>query len=306
MRSRILPCDGRRLFLAAILLLVPLTASAQTPAALRVSPLRLSFIGGEGMETLATQRVEITGEGTVAWRARATAPWIVVSPDRGEGPGVLLVRITSRALPAGSHQGSVVIESPGAAGSPSVVAVQVTIARVQPRPDATATASAPLTLTPSQVAFSAPVGQPEKLPFPVRVAASRDARVRWNASVDQKWLTVTPAEGTTPGEIRLTASPAGLPAGAYKATLAVRVAGRGPTVRVPVTLTVQASAAGQLAFASAVLPTAGMNLPYSAPIAVRGGRPPYVFQLVQGLPPELALVNGTITGIPRPTGTFSF
>jgi len=53
--------------------------------------------------------------------------------------------------------------------------------------------------------------------------------------------------------------------------------------------------------------TATLNIPYSRPVPLKGGRPPYALQVVGGtLPPELTLANGSLTGTPRQPGVFTF
>jgi hypothetical protein len=327
----------RQWVLAVVLACAAVTASAGQAPTLQVSPGRLTFIGTEGTGTLGAQRVEVTVGGTAeTWRARGSAPWIVVSPERGQGPGVLSVRVVSRALAAGAHRGSVVIEATGATGSPASVAVLVSIVKPRPKPQpaqpaatpeqptgaaATPATQKPATAAPAagalpsagpvkasvpEVRFSAPLGLADKLVFPIKLAADGNAAIRWNATTDQRWVTATPTQGVTPAEITVSAVPGALAAGTYSATLAIHVSGQTSAIRLPIRLAVQ-GAGGPLAFFSPRLPSAGMNVPYSAPVPVRGGRPPYTFQVAQGqLPPDLGLMNGTLTGIPRTPGTFAF
>jgi hypothetical protein len=68
-----------------------------------------------------------SGGGTLAWFASADAPWIAVSPLGGLAPATLKVTIDPKGLSAGTHTGSVTVSSPGAAGSPAVVPVQLVI-----------------------------------------------------------------------------------------------------------------------------------------------------------------------------------
>jgi len=64
--------------------------------------------------------------GTLAWFASADAPWIAVDPA-GFAPSKLTVTLDPRDLSPGPHNGTVTVVSPGAAGSPFVVPVQLTI-----------------------------------------------------------------------------------------------------------------------------------------------------------------------------------
>lgn len=269
---------------------------------LAVSAQRLTFLGDDRADHLAAQRVEIrnAGGGELVWRARATASWITLSPDRGLAPATLLVGIDARALQPGSHSGRIVIEAGGASQSPQSIAVSALIATTRP------VAPPALQVSPDRVAFAAPVGQAGTLAFPVRLKAERDAGVRWTARSDKPWLTVTPPQGTTPATLTLTASPVSMPLGEQTATVVVHAVGRGPDLRIPVTFRVSAAAGGPFGFATTSLPAGVLNVRYSQALGLRGGRPPYTLRLAGALPPELALIEGVLRGTPRSPGVFAF
>jgi len=67
-----------------------------------------------------------SGGGTLAWFASADAPWIAVDPA-GLAPSRLTVTLDPRDLGPGPHNGTVTVTSPGAAGSPFAVPVQLVI-----------------------------------------------------------------------------------------------------------------------------------------------------------------------------------
>lgn len=64
--------------------------------------------------------------GPLAWFASADAPWIAVEPA-GFAPSRLTVTLDPRDLSPGAHTGTVTITAPGAANSPMLVPVQLTI-----------------------------------------------------------------------------------------------------------------------------------------------------------------------------------
>jgi hypothetical protein len=69
------------------------------------------------------------------------------------------------------------------------------------------------------------------------------------------------------------------------------------------------SVAGSLTITTASLPTASVNLAYTANLAASGGTPPYTWSIASGaLPAGLALTpsTGAITGTPTATGTSNF
>jgi hypothetical protein len=67
-----------------------------------------------------------SGGGTLAWFASADMPWIAVDPA-GLAPSTLTVTLDPRDLGLGTHTGTVTVTSPGAAGSPFAVPVQLVI-----------------------------------------------------------------------------------------------------------------------------------------------------------------------------------
>jgi hypothetical protein len=69
--------------------------------------------------------------GTLAWFASADAPWIAVDPA-GFAPSKLTVTLDPRDLSPGPHNGTVTVTSPGAAGSPFAVPVQLVITTMTP------------------------------------------------------------------------------------------------------------------------------------------------------------------------------
>ena len=290
----------------AIMLLLAGGASAQVvPATLQVSPLRLTFIGAEQNNPLPGQRIQIRngGGGQLVWRAKVTDRWITVTPPTGMDDAVALIGIEPAGLPAGTYSGAVSIEAGAAAGSPRIIDITLTIAPKR----AVAPAPPTLKVTPDKVAFSASVGHREKMTFRVRVQAERDQAMRWTAQSDKPWLTVSPVQGMSPNELTLTVSPDILPAGDHTATVTVRGGSSDATpIQIPVTLSVR-SDGGPLTFSSGTMSTATLNIPYSRPVPLKGGRPPYALQVVGGtLPPELTLANGSLTGTPRQPGVFTF
>ncbi len=94
-----------------------------TPA-LQVSPGALSF----ATSSAQTLSVSNTDGGVLNWTATASgSAWLSVSPSSGTGSGVLTVTATLGSLAAGTYNGAVTVTAPGAAGSPAVVGVTLTV-----------------------------------------------------------------------------------------------------------------------------------------------------------------------------------
>jgi BACON domain-containing protein/pre-peptidase len=74
-----------------------------------------------------TLSVSNSAAGPLLWTAAADQPWIAVSPTGGLAPSTLSVDLDPQGLAAGTHTSTVTVASPGAAGSPFTVPVQLTI-----------------------------------------------------------------------------------------------------------------------------------------------------------------------------------
>ena len=317
-----------RSVLLTFLLLLPGIAEAQIPV-LNVSTSRLSFITSGTSQFPPSQQVRIknTGSGSLRWRATTATPWLHLSPGEGTAPATLTVTIETAQIANGDYAGRITVTADDADDSPATIEVSLKLVAaskappepaaqpVQPpapsQPQATSQGTEDNRLT--QVRLSAPIGSRTPVTSTVEIGAPPGSRaVAWTARSDQRWLTVEPAQGTTPGAATIKASPGGLPAGENRATVQF-VDGSGmPLLVVPVVLAVGLDAAAGpatagLSLSTTAMPAATRNLPYSQAIPIRGGTPPYLVQLLQGrLPPGLLLANGAISGVSRIAGAYVF
>jgi hypothetical protein len=302
------------------LVLIPALVAAQTPV-LQVAPVSVSFVStGQGQPPAQQIRIRNTGSGSLQWRAISGAPWIRVSPAAGTGPAVLTIAIDATRMEPGRHDGRVTIDAGNADDSPVDVAVtaQITTAARAPGPPPTAPA----------VALVADAGSTMPASASFALDGPQGASTDWRAVSDQAWLTVVPAASTTPTQVTIGASPAGLPSGTYTATVRFFSTSGDPLLAVPVTLAIgdararQSSASPRAASATtrtadsapplplhidqSPLPPVMRNLPYSQAIPVMGGTPPYAIRFVRGrLPIGLTLANGAISGTTRYPGTYT-
>jgi uncharacterized protein (TIGR03437 family) len=209
-----------------------------TSGSLTVSPSSLNFSYTLGGAAPATQTVTIGSTGqALVYSAIATssptAPWLSVSPSSGNtsSSGTLTVTVDStKFTTAGTYTGSIAVTSPGAGNSPATITVTVTVAP--------GTISAPTTtLNFSQVAGGAApqaqsvavTGTPGALNFTVSVVTVTGGN----------WLTVTPASGSTPATLSVSANGANLGAGTYNGTVTLTSTGsNGSPINIPVVLTV--------------------------------------------------------------------
>jgi hypothetical protein len=97
-----------------------------------------------------------------------------------------------------------------------------------------------LALAPTRLDVHVSSGDPDVITRTVAIQNVGAGTLQWSASASgADWLAVQPISGTLPGDLRITVSKAGLPAGVYTATLTVTATGalRSPQ-SVPVRLTV--------------------------------------------------------------------
>jgi YVTN family beta-propeller protein len=103
------------------------------PAMLQVTPSRLAFSGKAGQANPSAQSLEIrnAGAGTMSWSIATDAPWLSVTPLRGDvvaGQSQRLeVRVELRGLRAGSYTGTIIVTAPGAQDSPQRVSVSLSV-----------------------------------------------------------------------------------------------------------------------------------------------------------------------------------
>ncbi len=170
--------------------------------------------------------------GSIPWQATVVegGDWLRISPTSGTTPGQLVFSVEPRHLRAGSYEGRVRVEAPGALDSPQDVVVRLTV--VTPV----------LEVQPRSVGFDAQKGH-----APInRVVGIRNVGVGgsigWRAREveDEPWLTITPVTGTTPAELTIVVDPTQMEPGTYIAQ--VSIAADDPVVsNSPITVTVVAN-----------------------------------------------------------------
>jgi len=89
---------------------------------------------------------------------------------------------------------------------------------------------------PQSLSFAAFLGLPNPPSQTISVYNQGSGAISWTASSSAKWLTVSPASGTTPANLSVSVNSSGLAAGNYSATLTIT--GSGSTQTITVTLAV--------------------------------------------------------------------
>ena len=102
-----------------------------TPSQLLVSPVALTFSGVAGAASPGPQTINISNGSAEAlgWSAGLTlgGSWLSLSSSTGLAPSTVSVSADSSGLPAGTHLGTIEITAPGAADSPAMVNVTLTL-----------------------------------------------------------------------------------------------------------------------------------------------------------------------------------
>lgn len=109
---------------------VKILKSETVPPILEVDDAPLSFTSAQdGVAQERTLAVTNSGEGTLSWAAEVVSgsSWLSVTPESGTDDGSVTVRANPGSLAAGTYSGSVKLHASGAAGSPVIVPVSLTI-----------------------------------------------------------------------------------------------------------------------------------------------------------------------------------
>ena len=210
---------------------VTLTVAPAQPV-LAVSPQALTFNYTVGVTILAAQSIQVTnsGGGTLNWSATTSATWLTVAAASGTAPSTLSVLVSPTGLGAGTYTGSVQISAAGASNSPVSVAVTLTVAPAPPV----------LAVSPQALTFNSTVGGTTPAAQGISITNTGGGALSWVASASAAWVGLSPASGTAPAMLSVSANPATLAAGSYSATVLITAAGAtGSAAAVSVALVVQ-------------------------------------------------------------------
>jgi uncharacterized protein (TIGR03437 family) len=154
--------------------------------------------------------------------------WLSATPANGTATSNVSVSVNGSGLPAGQYNGSVVITSSGASGSPITVPVVLTVV------PATQMAASPTSLT-----FNYTIGLQQPAAQNLNISASPSAPFTITGSSNAPWLNVTPSSGTAPSTVSVSVITASIAAGTYNATITISSPNLVTPVNVAVTLNVQ-------------------------------------------------------------------
>ena len=255
-----------------------------SPAALGVTNAALAFEQTAGATAASSQAVTVSSNGQAlsftavasgsAVTSTGTVSWLSVSPASGGTAtgGVLTIAVDGSKLAPGTYVGTIVVSSPGAGNSPTVINVTFIID------------PASLTLTSTALVFQQTSGASAAAPQTVTVSATgvlnytavaNSAAVTGNGTSKGtvNWLSVSPASGSTAtsGVLTISVNGSQLPPGTYQGTVVVSSPGAGNSLTaINVTFTINqgvlSASATTLSFAQAP----GGVAPAGQTIAVNG------------------------------------
>jgi uncharacterized protein (TIGR03437 family) len=270
--------------------LLPVQLTVTSAPVISAEPSSLSFTYQPGGTVPAAQALHISGGQSLSFSTSILPQqaWLVVTGD-GTTPATLAVSVDPSGLTAGQYTASILVSSSGAANSPLVVSVSLTIQ-----------AARTLDPTPAQFTFSyqisgpLPSNQVLTISDPTLVVTATPSTVSGG-----NWLSVT-GGGTAGAIFSLSVNPANLSAGTYQGSVALSAANAANSpVNVPVTLVVAAApvlsaAPGQLSFSYQV----GNLPPASSSFQLTSSGSPLTFQVAADTAsggPWLMVTTGTTT-----------
>jgi len=148
---------------------------------------------------------------TLIWKATSSESWIKILADSGLTPSEATVWVDPVGLELGDHNGEIRFDTPGQL-KPRFVQVKFRIHAPLPG----------LILEPSEIHFFGTAFSNQILNDSVRVTASGNAEVEFQASNSKPWLVLIPAQGETPVFVKLKAFVDSLIPGTYYDTVIFR------------------------------------------------------------------------------------
>jgi uncharacterized protein (TIGR03437 family) len=208
-------------------LTIPVTMYVSTTPLLSASPAALRFsapVGGAAPnpQTITVASTSLTEQlnYTVSASTSSGGPsWLLVGPLQGStftGANVITVAVQSGLLSAGTYNGTVTITATTTSGG-AVADSPITV------PVAFTVNAGALTVSPTTLTFTHTLGGAAPAAQTISIGSSAST-LNWSAAAATStgnWLTVSPANGTTPGTVSVTANGAALSPGIYNGTVTI-------------------------------------------------------------------------------------
>ena len=226
----------RNLTLIPVTLTITGTTSA-TPS-ISLTPTALSFSGIAGGIAPAAQSMSLSNPtgGTLSWSISSNAAWLRPATTSGTtttesdsiSAGVDLIGLT-----AGTYTAAITVTASGAANTPQVIPVSLT---VNPAP----TANPVIGLSLNSLAFTGTAGGSNPATQSLTISNTGTGTLSWTVGDNAAWLTLSPTSGTNNGTVSASVNLSGLAAGTYNGTITASATGA-TNKTLQVTLTVSST-----------------------------------------------------------------
>jgi len=253
------------------------------------NPYALTFSAPELGQSPPAQTILLTSTGTntLTYTVAPTpaSSWLFVNQVSGStaaGSNQLVVQVAPIQLSPGTYTGSIAITASGPGGAAvgdSPITIQVTFQ----------VTAGTMSVTPASLSFTQTAGASAQPPQTVSVSSSGAGSLPLSYNVTAAvtttsgsiiWLTATPASGTTPGSITVTADGSKLPAGVYYGVVTVSAttpATMGSPATIPVMLTVLAGTIASDTQSITIAAPVGSQTPATKTVNVTGTPGPIGF-----------------------------
>ena len=201
----------------------------------------LAFSYQSGGTTPAAQNVSLTSSGTpLSYTAREFC-WLADGHSRHrEPPGSLSVSVNPTGLAVGTCTGNVTVTSAGASNSSQKITVTLGVTGTPP-------SGTSFNITPGSLSFTYASGTSKPGTQNLSIASSGTALQFTATASGGNWLTVSPATGSTPTTVKVSANPTGLAVGTYKGSITITSGGASNSQQtVPVEPVVSSTTSGRV------------------------------------------------------------
>jgi hypothetical protein len=208
--------------------------TSSTPS-ISLSPSTLSFSGVVGGTAPTAQVITLTNPsgGTLSWTTSDNAAWLSLSTGSGTTTtetDSISATVNPTGLAAGSYTAAITISAAGAANTPQVIPVSLTLSSAP-------TSSPVISLNVPSLSFTGTSGGPNPSAQSFTISNTGTGTLTWTAGDNAAWLSLSPASGTNTGTVSAAVNLTGLAAGTYNGTVTVSATGA-TSKTLPVSFTV--------------------------------------------------------------------
>jgi len=176
---------------------VPALESSSGDVTISVSPTSLEFFATEGGDDPLDRSFEVwnSGEGAMAYLVSDDEDWLEVGPSSGSSSGEhdeIAVAIDVTGLAEGNYSASITVECDDAGNSPRTVSVTLHVSE--------AATETEIAVAPDELAFTAEEGGSDPPDQFFEIWNSGPDSLAWEAEVDEDWLDISSASGSSSGE----------------------------------------------------------------------------------------------------------